>query len=180
MAHIHTNPGEHDQTISAFIIRDDLGEPKLMLHMHKKLHVLLQPGGHIELNENPWQAISHEIAEETGYSMDQLQILQPKGSISAITGATLHPQPVVYNTHNFDPEGNHRHTDISYAFVTSSDPTLELDEGESADIRWVSRDELVALDAAAIFQNVREVGLHVLENVYTTWDRVDTGTFNAA
>lgn len=46
MAHIHTNPGEHDLTASAFIVRDDFAKPRLMLHMHKKLGVLLQPGGH--------------------------------------------------------------------------------------------------------------------------------------
>jgi len=53
MSHIHTNPGEHDQTVSAFIIRTDTAEPELLLHVHKKLGVLLQPGGHIELNETP-------------------------------------------------------------------------------------------------------------------------------
>lgn len=78
MAHIHTNPGEHDLTASAFIVRDDFEEPRLLLHMHKKLHILLQPGGHVELNENPWQAIEHELREETGYTFDELEVLQPK------------------------------------------------------------------------------------------------------
>jgi hypothetical protein len=49
MAHIHTEPGQHDFTASAFIIRldrlDERGQPKLLLHKHKKLHKLLQFGG---------------------------------------------------------------------------------------------------------------------------------------
>ena len=68
MAHVHTQYGEHDQTASAFIVRTDTEQPKLLLHLHKKLGVLLQPGGHVELQENQWQAICHEIQEETGLS----------------------------------------------------------------------------------------------------------------
>src|ERR1035437_9256827 len=98
MAHIHTNPGEHDQTASAFIVRTDKAEPELLLHVHKILGVLLQPGGHVELDENPWNAICHEIVEETGFDLGQLMILQPKLRIDSIEGAILHPVPLVHNT----------------------------------------------------------------------------------
>lgn len=37
MAHIHTKPGQHDLTASAYIIRDDGNEPVVLLHRHKKL-----------------------------------------------------------------------------------------------------------------------------------------------
>lgn len=36
MSHIHTKPGQHDFTASAFIIRTDGTEPRAMVHMHKK------------------------------------------------------------------------------------------------------------------------------------------------
>jgi 8-oxo-dGTP diphosphatase len=78
MAHIHTKPGQHDFTASAFIIRIDTPKPKVLLHMHKKLGVLLQPGGHIELNENPWQAVHHEIEEETGTTSANLSCYNQK------------------------------------------------------------------------------------------------------
>jgi 8-oxo-dGTP pyrophosphatase MutT (NUDIX family) len=56
MPHIHTGPGEHDHTASAVIIRNESDGPKVLLHLHKKLNRLLQPGGHVELHETPWQA----------------------------------------------------------------------------------------------------------------------------
>ena len=58
MAHIHNEPGQHDLTVSAFIINvSDKENPKILLCRHKKLGKLLQPGGHVELDENPWQAV---------------------------------------------------------------------------------------------------------------------------
>lgn len=173
MAHIHTGNGEHDLTASAFVVRDDFPEPRLLLHMHKKLGVLLQPGGHVELTENPWQAIEHELREETGYSFDELQILQPKDRLQSISRAVLHPMPVVMNTHNFDAEGAHKHTDISFAFLAHAAPAAEPADGESRDIRWVSGKELADLDDAEIFENVREIGQYVLTHVVSKWEAVD-------
>ena len=177
MAHIHTNPGEHDPTASAFIIRTDTVEPKLLLHVHKKLGVLLQTGGHIEVTETPWQAVCHEITEETGYKLDQLKILQPPVRIKSLTGASLHPQPVVHNTHNFDPEGIHKHTDISYAFITEGDPQNRPDEGESVIFRWVDVAELRAIETNKIFENVREIGKFVLTEILSKWEAVDLTDF---
>ena len=71
MPHIHTLPGEHDATASAYIVRTDLGEPAIMLHRHKKLDTMLQFGGHVELHENPLEAIAHELREESGYDFRQ-------------------------------------------------------------------------------------------------------------
>jgi len=64
MAHIHTAPNQHDHTVTAYIIRIDKDEPRALLHMHKKLNVLLPVGGHIELDETPWAAMAHELEEE--------------------------------------------------------------------------------------------------------------------
>ncbi len=177
MAHIHANPGEHDQTASAFIVRTDRTEPELLLHVHKKLGVLLQIGGHVELTENPWQAVSHEIVEETGYSLDQLKILQPKLRIASLEGATLHPLPLVYNTHNFDPEGVHKHTDVSYAFVTDSEPNGMPASGESTNFRWVDLEQLRSLEPGTIFENVRKIGEFVLTDILKEWQVIQMDEF---
>lgn len=174
MAHIHTNPGEHDLTASAFVIRDDFPEPRLLLHMHKKLHVLLQPGGHVELGENPWQAIEHELREESGYTFNDLELLQPKDRLRSLSGAQFHPVPVVLNTHNFDPEGVHKHTDISFAFLAHAEPSLLPADGESVDMRWLSSEQLIQLPSTEIIENVREIGQYVLTHVYNEWERVAT------
>src|SRR4051812_49824476 len=99
MPHIHTEDGQHDPTTSAYIVRTDTPEPTILLHKHRKLGKYLQFGGHIELNENPWAAITHEIAEESGYGIDQLTILQPTTLLKKVSGVQMHPLPVSYLTH---------------------------------------------------------------------------------
>jgi 8-oxo-dGTP pyrophosphatase MutT (NUDIX family) len=101
MSHIHTKLGEHDVTSSAFIVRFDTPKPQLLLHQHKSLGKLLQPGGHVELTENPWQSVLREITEETGYELSQLQVLQPKDRLASLANAILHPVAVCVNTHDF-------------------------------------------------------------------------------
>lgn len=172
MAHIHTNSGDHDQTASAFIVRTDFEQPRLLLHMHKKLGILLQPGGHVELHENPWQAIRHEIEEETGYELSQLALLQPKDRIGQLTGAQLHPAAVCQNTHDFAGSREHRHTDTTYAFIAKGAPANLPADGESADLRWVSADELNQLGEGEIFEDVREIGRFVLLTCLRNWEEV--------
>lgn len=172
MAHVHTQYGEHDQTASAFIVRTDTEQPKLLLHLHKKLGVLLQPGGHVELQENQWQAICHEIQEETGYELTQLHLLQPRDRLLGLTNATLHPAAVCQTTHDFGGDSRHRHTDTVYAFTTTQYPANKPAEGESTDLRWVTLDQLDRLNSAEIFEDVREIGRFVLTVCLDSWERV--------
>jgi 8-oxo-dGTP pyrophosphatase MutT (NUDIX family) len=153
--HIHTDDNQHDLTVTAYIVRTDTPEPQALLHMHKKLHVLLPVGGHVELLETPWQAVAHELEEEAGYRLKQLQILQPKSRIESISKTVHHPNPLSMNTHSIP--NNHFHTDIEYAFVTTSDPELSIGEGESVDIRWLTQLELDSLDSSLVFDSTKEV-----------------------
>lgn len=54
MPHIHNQPGQHDATVSAYIILNEDGQWKCMVHYHKKMDILMQIGSHVELTENPW------------------------------------------------------------------------------------------------------------------------------
>ena len=67
MPHIHTAPNQHDMTVSAYIILRDGEDLKCLVHLHKKVGKLMQIGGHIELDETPWQSVVHELFEESGY-----------------------------------------------------------------------------------------------------------------
>ena len=179
MAHIHTNPGEHDPTASAFIIRTDFEEPKLLLHLHKKLGKLLQPGGHTELHETPWQAVLHEITEETGYALNQLRLLQPRLRIRALTDAVIHPQPFAVNTHNFDPEGQHKHTDLAFAFIADGQPKSQPGKDESADLRWMGATELRSTDSTFIYENVKQLGIFALTEVLPNWETVPLSDYKS-
>ena len=167
MAHIHTGPGEHDLTVSAFIVRTTAGVRRLLLHRHKTLGVIIQPGGHVELTENPWQAIAHELMEETGYDLGQLWVLQPAQRLMREESALVHPQPVSVRTFNFAGESSHFHIDLSWAFVASEDPRGSPGEGESEELLWVSAQELAELKNT--YEDVRETGLYVLNALMNEW-----------
>ena len=49
-------------TVTGFLIAED----SLALHWHQKVKAWLPPGGHVEPNEDPIQAVRREISEETG------------------------------------------------------------------------------------------------------------------
>lgn len=178
MPHIHTQPGQHDTTASAYIVRLDGVEPALVMHRHKKLNQWLQFGGHVELDENPWGAVIHELAEESGYAMQQLKVLQPSMRLTKISDATLHPYPVVTLTCRFG-DTSHYHTDIAYAFVTHESPAGTRGKGESAGIQTFTATELAAIPSKETPENVREVGLFILEDCLANWAGVDTSEFSA-
>ncbi|MCL2735133.1 MAG: NUDIX domain-containing protein [Propionibacteriaceae bacterium] len=170
MAHIHTEPGQYDLTVSAYIVRTDAPEPNILLHRHKTLGVWIQPGGHVELDETPWQAVAHEVREETGYAMDQLAVLQPTVRLTDLAGTDLHPQPVCVRSFPFGVGTNHFHTDLAFAFVTSQPPRFAVGEGESADVIWVTRAELAGLPREQTYEDVRQLGLFILDEILGAWE----------
>ena len=175
MSHIHTEPNQHDLTVTAYILKVNSSEPKALLHMHKKLNILLPIGGHVELNETPWQAMSHELTEESGYTLNQLELLQPPSRITKMSKVVQHPYPLSMNTH--DIPGEHFHTDIEYGFITTEDPSLEIAEEESIDLRWVTKSELAKLGSDMIFDNTREIYEFLFNEGLLKWDQVDVGEF---
>lgn len=170
MPHIHTKPGEHDHTVSAYIVRIDGREPRLLFHRHKKFGVYMQFGGHIELLETPWQTLTHEIREESGYELDQLMLLQPETRIKHLDRSDVHPMPATYNTHKVGD--SHFHTDLAYAFVTTEEPRHLPKEGESNDLRLFNRGQVAALTEAECFQNVKDISLFILDEILNNWSQV--------
>ncbi|HJP81677.1 MAG TPA: NUDIX domain-containing protein [Candidatus Saccharimonadales bacterium] len=182
MPHIHTEPGQHDHTASVYLFRTDFDEPKVVLHRHKKFNKYLQFGGHVELHETPWQAIIHELREESGYDINQIRILQPETRMTKISNSILHPQPVVHSTHPIGPpvaDFEHFHTDIAYAATTDRDPIHQPEEGESTSIQLFTRDELIALPDEQIIKNAREIMLHIFDHILPTWQPVEADTFES-
>ena len=176
MPHLHTAPGQHDFTVSAYIIRLDTPEPTIMLHKHKLLGKYLQFGGHVELHENPWQALMHEISEESGYQPEQLKILQPPVRLAKLTDTTLHPQPLSIQTHPFG-DIDHRHIDIAFAFITNEPPRDAIGEHESADIKTFTVTELAKFSNQEIIENVRETAVYVINELLSQWQPIETSAF---
>jgi len=174
MPHLHTKPGQHDQTASAFVIRTDGAAWRLVLHWHKKLNVWLQFGGHVELDETPWQAITHELLEESGYQLSQLKLLQPKVRIKSLRSVEMHPIAAYEFTHLFtgDMTVPHYHTDRGYGFFTDEEPAQAPADGESTKIRLFTLAELRALPADDIPGNVLDIGEFLLQVKLANWDLV--------
>ncbi len=170
MPHIHTGAGQHDHTVTAYIVRTDTAEPMALMHMHKKLKKLLPVGGHVELNENPWQAMEHELQEESGYTLADLNILQTTSRIARLKEVTLHPYPISMNTHAITDD--HFHSDTEYAFVASADPTTPINEGESEDLRWLTQAELNQLDDSLAYPSTKEVYNFIFDEALKHWEQI--------
>lgn len=95
-------------------------EQGVALHLHKRLELWLQPGGHIEPGEAPWQAALREAVEETGLPV-------------AFAGDT-DPPPLLHVDVHPGPR-KHRHLDVRYHLVSPHVPPAPA-EGESQDVRW--------------------------------------------
>lgn len=172
MPHIHNEPGQHDFTVSAYIIRTVNPvsgasiEPVILLHMHNKFHKLLQPGGHVELKENPWEAVQHEILEETGYDFAQLKVMQPLGlRVQNMRNPKTiqHPTPLSLYTHEVSKD--HKHTDISFLFVTEEFPNHVPAAGESTEFRWMTAAQIEQLSSDEIASGTADVAPVALEIV---------------
>ena len=100
----------------------------VLLHRHKRLGMWIQPGGHIEAGETPWDAARRESEEETG-----LHFAGWAGE-APLLHLDVHP----------GGQG-HVHLDLRYALRVEGDRTPAPPEGESQDVRWFDWDEAIAV-----------------------------------
>lgn len=131
MAHIHELI---DFTIAAFIIHEN----KVLLINHKELNMWLPIGGHIELDEDPEQALFREINEETGLTETDLIILSDKSNLQSPAQKFLYT-PNLLDVHEINDK--HRHIGITY-FVKSHTNKIKLNIKEHNDIQWFEREDL--------------------------------------
>lgn len=172
MPHLHTDPGDHDATVSFFIVRTDGPEPRLTYHRHLKVRKLMMFGGHIERDETPWAAVLRELVEESGYQPAQVQLLQPLIRMRQVTDAAAHPVPVMSSTACTSADPAHFHTDLLYALITDEEPAGAPEDGESTDIRLVTRSELDRIPDEDIVEMWREAGRFILDEILDAWEPV--------
>lgn len=96
------------------------GEGRVVLHLHRRLGVWLQPGGHVDADEEPEQAAIREVEEETGIRATLWQ-----GS----------PEPIHVDVH----EGGrgHLHLDLRYLLLAPPGTPLLPPSGESQVVEWL-------------------------------------------
>lgn len=137
----------------------------------------MQIGGHIELTENPWSALAHELVEETGYNVSDLKVLQPYKDIPDIRTNIIHPLPAFFNTHKFSEA--HFHSDLCYAFLAEKAPTLLPQEGESTDLRWLTLEEIKnEVEAKNAYVDLLLPYQKIIDELLLTWYAVKTDQFS--
>ncbi|HEY5267388.1 MAG TPA: NUDIX domain-containing protein [Acidimicrobiales bacterium] len=103
----------HHVTSSAFVI----SSRGVILHLHRRLGIWVQPGGHVDDGETPEDACVRETKEETGLDARHLDPVE-------LFHVDVHPGP-----------RGHTHYDLRYVLLS-----LPLDpqppEDESPDVFW--------------------------------------------
>lgn len=122
-------------TASAIVV-SDTGD-KVALHMHKRLNMWLQPGGHIEAGETAAQGALREAEEETGLPVRH----ESDGGL------------FVHVDVHAGPKG-HTHLDVRY-MVRAPDVALAPAAGESQEVRWFDWDEAEAIADVGLLGGLR-------------------------
>jgi 8-oxo-dGTP diphosphatase len=117
-------------------------EGRTALHWHR-LQTWLPPGGHIEADEDPIEAVLREVLEETGIHSE---MLNAKARFSHELPPQLAP-PETIGIYNL-PDGDgglretHQHIDFVYFTRPVAGTATVLPEGDGHEWRWVSESEL--------------------------------------
>jgi 8-oxo-dGTP pyrophosphatase MutT (NUDIX family) len=102
-------------TASALIV----GTRGIVLHRHRKLDIWVQPGGHIDGGELPFDAAQREAKEETGLD-----------TISSFDS------PKIFHVDVHTGPREHLHLDLRFLLLAPADDPNP-GEGESPDVLWV-------------------------------------------
>ena len=105
------------------------------LHWHPKVKEWLPPGGHIESNEDPVQAVVREVLEETGI---EVMVIGTGAVLGLGYLEEVTPPYTIMVEDIHDPvDGFHKHIDMIYFCRPAGEPA-QLARGW----QWVSRDSL--------------------------------------
>ncbi len=110
-----------------------VGPRGIVLHLHKRLGLWLQPGGHLDPHEWPHEAALREAQEETG-----LPVVHPAEG------------PLLLHVDAHAGGRGHRHLDLRYVLHVTADVDPTPPAGESQDCRWVSFDEAISMADAGL------------------------------
>lgn len=142
MAHIHNLI---DFVVSINVVYQD----KVLMIDHKSLKRWLPIGGHVELDEDPEQAVYREAKEESGLD---IEIIGTKPNFES-PGTKFLIAPAYMDIHDIPP-GNHKHIGLVY-FARAKTDQVTLAPDEHHAIRWLSESDLddptYALSPSIIF-----------------------------
>jgi 8-oxo-dGTP pyrophosphatase MutT (NUDIX family) len=127
-------------TVSGFVSHGG----RTALHWHR-LGLWLPPGGHIEPNEDPIEAVRREVLEETGIEVEVLPTAAPFAHIEP----PQLPPPVTIGVYDIERDRHtpEAHQHIDFVYFTRPVPGASLDLPAS-DEGWLWVEEGALLDEA--------------------------------
>ncbi len=139
-----------DLVIAGYLIHNN----KVLLIHHKKLDLWLPPGGHIEKDETPDEAVEREFKEELELEVEILNRndVPMKGNIVKQLAV-----PFYVNVHNV---GDHDHCCFFYLCTAKYPENIKINKFELKDFGWFSPKEL---DQKIIPADVREIAMKAFD-----------------
>lgn len=144
-------------TVTGFVSDPGHGG-RTALHWHR-LGIWLPPGGHIEPDEDPVQAMFREVREETGL---EVAIVSGGPAFGYATPPQLAPPAAmaVYDIpRDSQFDGPHQHIDFIYFARTVDAAPVLPDDGMRW--RWFDRDELSR--STELHEDIRELGVAAID-----------------
>jgi len=158
---IGADPITRDFTATVFVVADG----RVLLLWHKKLHMWLPPGGHIDANELPDAAARREVREETGLEITLLQ--EP----TAIGPVTVLARPEAILLEPIRP--GHEHIDLIYFARPADANKLALTASEeSGEIGWFTPEQMRTLGVTSDILWLAERALDVMRSAQSVRQQV--------
>lgn len=121
-------------TVGAFIFASDM--KRVLLIHHKQLQKLLQPGGHVEMEDKSLlDACLREVSEETG-----IKNVRFLSFVQAGIPIDIDIHTIPHNPAKDEPE--HKHYDFCFACI-ADDTAVTIQEEEVSEYTWLSIDDLM-------------------------------------
>ncbi|MDA8062217.1 MAG: NUDIX domain-containing protein [Actinomycetota bacterium] len=115
-----------------------LDSGRILLLRHRRLGIWVQPGGHLEPGEAPWDAALRESVEETGLVLEADH--EPAGeSVPPLLHVDVHAAA-----------DGHTHLDLRYRLSLRGDPEPCPPAGESQEVAWYDRAGAAAVADAGL------------------------------
>lgn len=133
-------------------------ENKILMVHHNKLQVWLPPGGHIDENELPDDAVIREIFEETGVNAKVISLKRELGFIDSCRELET---PFAILLEDIEGNGTHNHIDMVYLCRALSEE-LKPQDAEVHGIGWFTYDEIKQLTT---YDNVVKIIFKAIEHL---------------
>lgn len=128
MPHVHD---KIDFTAEAFVVHNG----KVLLRIHDKYKIWLGVGGHIELDEDPNQAVIREVKEEVGLDVQLIgkHLTEDDGSQELVP-------PAFVNRHRISD--THEHIAFIFFATSETDQVVEQESEKSDQLHWFTKADL--------------------------------------